>query len=54
MKYNTFLSIITISQNCLTNNKIRIKNFANTPKTSKNQTGKGVGWKKPRERCSKA
>ena len=42
MEYNNFLSIITIPQNCLTNNKIRAKNFENKPNFVQIQRNKGA------------
>ena len=47
------LSIITISQNCLTNNKIRAKNFENKPWALENKQDKGVCSGEQRERCSR-
>lgn len=52
MEYNDILSIITIPQNCLTNNKIRAKNFENKPNFVQIQRNKGIKRGSASERCS--
>ena len=54
MEYNNFLSIMTISQNCLTNNKICMKNLPIQQNCSQIKENKGVWRNELRERCSRA